>query len=159
MDSQVQLTDAARPCLKMPDQETSQAIHFHLESMTTVIERMAGNSESSKTWCISLVSAIVVVASEEKMPQIFSLAFLPTLMFFVLDVYYLSLERGFRSSYTDFVKKLHSGTWEFEDLYLFDPGNVGPQILRAIGSFSVWPFYGLLASGIIFVSFVFVPRS
>ena len=133
-------------------------IHFHLESMRSVIERMAANSESSKTWCISLVSAIIVVVSEEKTPRLIWLALLPTIMFFVLDVYYLSLERGFRSSYARFVKKLRNSSLGLDDLYLFDPGDVGDQVIKAISSFSIWPFYGLLTGGIILMVFLLDTR-
>lgn len=145
-------------CLNIPGPETSKSIHLHLENMSSIIERMATNSESSKTWCISLVSAIIVVVSEEKTPRLIWLALLPTLMFFVLDVYYLSLERGFRSSYSEFVKKLHNNSLRLEDLFLFDSGDVGSQVFKAISSFSVWPFYGLLTGGIILVSFLVDPR-
>jgi len=138
--------------------ETVKVIHFHLESMSSVIERMAANSESSKTWCISLVSAIIVVASEQKAPRLIWLAFLPAFMFLVLDIYYLSLERGFRCSYANFVKKLHDNTWKLDDLYLFDPGDVGSQVINAFSSFSIWPFYGLLSTGIVLSSFFLAPR-
>ena len=104
------------------------------------------------------ISAIIVVVSEEKTPRLIWLALLPTLMFFVLDVYYLSLERGFRSSYSEFVKKLHNNSLRLEDLFLFDSGDVGSQVVKAISSFSVWPFYGLLTGGIILVSFLVDPR-
>jgi hypothetical protein len=147
MDSQAQSTPVSEAM-----------IHFQLESMRSVIERMAANSESSKTWCISLVSAIIVVVSEEKTPRLIWLALLPTIMFFVLDVYYLSLERGFRSSYARFVKKLRNSSLGLDDLYLFDPGDVGDQVIKAISSFSIWPFYGLLTGGIILMAFLLDPR-
>jgi hypothetical protein len=147
MDSQVQSTPVSEVM-----------IHFQLESMRSVIERMAANSESSKTWCISLVSAIIVVVSEEKTHRLIWLALLPTIMFFVLDIYYLSLERGFRSSYSEFVKKLRNSSLKLDDMYLFDPGDVGAQVIKAISSFSVWPFYGLLTGGIILMAFFLDPR-
>ena len=133
-------------------------IHFHLESMRSVIERMAANSESSKTWCISLVSAIIVVGVEGETPRLIWLALLPAIMFFVLDVYYLSLECGFRASYSKFVKKLRNSSVGLDDLYLFDPGDVGDQVIKAISSFSIWPFYGLLTGGIILMAFLLDPR-
>jgi len=147
MDSQAQSTPVSE-----------DMIHFHLESMRSVIERMAANSESSKTWCISLVSAIIVVVSEEKTPRLIWLALLPTIMFFVLDIYYLSLERGFRASYSEFVKKLRNSSLGLDDMYLFDPGDVGAQVIKAISSFSVWPFYGLLTGGIILMVFLLDTR-
>jgi hypothetical protein len=148
----------AGPCLTPHSEATSRAIHFHLEKISSIIERMATNSESSKTWCISLVSAIIVVASEQKKSQLIWLALVPTLMFFVLDVYYLSLERGFRSSYAEFVMKLRTSSLAADDLYLFDPGDLRSQLRSSILSFSVLPFYGLLTGSIVLVFLLLDPH-
>ncbi len=86
----------------------SPAVKAHLDIMQGVIQRMAANSASCKTWCISLVSAILVVAADKGKPQLVWLALLPTLMFFLLDTYYLAFEKGFRDSYKDFVLKVHA---------------------------------------------------
>lgn len=142
----------------MPGQISSTDVHFHLERMSAVVERMATNSESSKTWCISLVSAIIVVASEAKNAELAWLSMLPIFMFFVLDVYYLSLERGFRASYSDFVLKLRANRLQPEDLYLFDAGDIGSQAIRAFSSLSIWPFYGLLTASIVLASLLLVPH-
>ena len=66
----------------------SPAVKAHLDIMQGVIQRMAANSASCKTWCISLVSAILVVAADKAKPQLVWIALLPTVMFFFLDTYY-----------------------------------------------------------------------
>ena len=88
----------------------SPAGKAHLDIMQGVIQRMAANSASCKTWCISLVSAILVVAADKGKPHVVWLALLPTLMFFLLDTYDLAFEKGFRDSYNTCVKHLHSGS-------------------------------------------------
>jgi len=71
---------------------------------------------------------------------------IPTVLFLALDAYYLGLEKGFRNAYKAFVQKVHEGTLEPEDLYSVAPkGKVSRLQAQALGSFSVWGFYGALA--------------
>ena len=124
----------------------SPAVKAHLDIMQGVIQRMAANSASCKTWCISLVSAILVVAADKGKPQLVWLALLPTLMFFLLDTYYLAFEKGFRGAYNTFVKNLHSGSATDSDLFRVAlEGRISDHQWKAMGSMSVWGFYGLLA--------------
>ena len=124
----------------------SPAGKAHLDIMQGVIQRMAANSASCKTWCISLVSAILVVAADKGKPHVVWLALLPTLMFFLLDTYYLAFEKGFRDSYNTFVEKLHSGSAADSDLFKVAlEGRVSDHQWKAMKSLSVWGFYGCLA--------------
>ena len=117
---------------------------------------MAMNSSSSKTWCITLVSAILVVVAEKGKPQFAWLALIPTLLFFILDAYYLGLERGFRNAYNNFIKKWHEQTLRPDDLFVVVPqGGTFWLFLAALRSFSVWPFYVTLA-GMIYAAKVLV---
>jgi hypothetical protein len=126
--------------------EASPSVQTHLGILQGVIERMASNSTFSKTWCITVVSAILVVVADKGKPDYAFLAFIPTLLFFVLDVYYLALEKGFRNSYNSFVKKVHDGSLTPEDLYSVSPsGNSSELQIEALKSFSVWGFYTALA--------------
>ena|SRR3989338_243886 len=49
--------------------ENSQAVQSHLTILQAVIQRMANNSSSSKAWCITLVSAILVIVADKGKPQ------------------------------------------------------------------------------------------
>src|SRR2546428_690057 len=126
-----------------PDlRENSEAVEAHLSTMQAVIQRMAGNSSSAKTWCITLVSAVLVVVADKGKPQFAWLAVIPTFLFLVLDAYYLALENGFRKSYNSFIDKLHEHELKASDLYIVEPeGNLLALALTALRSFSVWPFY------------------
>ena len=122
--------------------EASPSIQTHLGIIQGVIERMASNSSSSKAWCITLVSAILVIVADKGKPDFAFIALIPTLLFATLDIYYLAMEKGFRNSYNSFVKKVHDGTLVLDDLYSVVPeGNQTSLQFEALKSFSVWGFY------------------
>jgi hypothetical protein len=128
----------------------SPSVQSHLSLQQAVINRLAGNSASCKTWCVTLVSAIVVVVAEHQRSNLLFTALIPIILFFGLDAYYLGLERSFRSAYGDFVCKLHIGEATVEDAFILHPASSEPPglistVLRAMLSVSVWPFYATLA--------------
>lgn len=120
----------------------SEAVQAHLEIMQQVIQRMASNSESSKAWCITLVSAILVIVVDKGKPNYVWITIIPTVLFFILDSYYLSLEKGFRDSYNSFVSKIHAKKIEITDLFVVKPlGSPIKNFPKATLSFSILPFY------------------
>lgn len=134
--------------------ETSHpSVQTHLEILQGVVQRMASNSSQCKTWCITTVSAILVVVSGRGNSDLALLALFPTFLFFLLDQYYLSLEKSFRESYNEFVKKIHEGAVCLGDLYLVEPK--GQHSLSAIGSPSIWIFYSGLAGLIVLARWLF----
>src|SRR3989338_3314232 len=119
--------------------ENSQAVQSHLTILQAVIQRMANNSSSSKAWCITLVSAILVIVADKGKPQYAWIAVVPAFLFFVLDAYYLALEKGFRNSYNSFIEKLHSEMLAASDLFVVVPkGGLFVLFFKSLGSFSVW---------------------
>jgi hypothetical protein len=126
--------------------EASPSVQAHLQIMQSVINRMATNSASCKAWCITLVSAILVIVADKGEPSFAYIALLPTFLFLALDAYYLALEKSFRASYNDFVKKVHAGQAVPDDLFAVQPkGSESAHQRAALASFSVWGFYGALA--------------
>ncbi len=122
--------------------ESSPSVQTHLGILQAVIQRMATNSSSSKAWCITIVSAILVIVADKGKPEFAWIAVIPTFLFMCLDIYYLALEKGFRESYNSFVKKLHEGGITPEDLYSVLPlGSPSKQQWESFKSFSVWGFY------------------
>lgn len=131
---------------RRPIPEDSQAIQAHLSILQSVIQRMSSNSSSAKTWCVTIVSAILVVISDKEKPHLAWILSIPIGLFFVLDVYYLMLEKGFRKSYAHFVDCLHDSSLCVDDLFEVEPrGRNRTHLWAAIRSISVWPFYSLLA--------------
>lgn len=73
--------------------EDSPSVQAHLSILQAIVLRMATNSSACKAWCISIVSAILVLVADKGKPQHALIALLPTLLFLALDAYYLSLEK------------------------------------------------------------------
>lgn len=120
----------------------SQAVQSHLSITQSVIQRMATNSSLCKAWCITVVSAILVIVADKGKSQYAYIAIIPNILFLVLDTYYLTLEKMFRNSYNDFIKKLHENKIDSSDLFAVIPkGNWLKTFFKSIISFSVWPFY------------------
>ena len=133
----------------MPDErfygEESPAVQAHLGIAQSVIQRMAANSASCKAWCITLVAAILVLVADKGKPRYALIAAIPTLLFLVLDAYYLALERCCRDSYNEFIRKVHGGRVVAADLYAITPrGSLPKTFAQSLRSFSIWPFYATL---------------
>ena len=133
--------------------ENSPAVQKHVEVMQGVIQRMAENSRSCKVWCVTLVSAIMVLVARTGDAEHATIALAPTVLFLVLDAYYLSLERGFRGSYDSFVCKVHEGKVCRLDLYTVSVNGSIPKGLfwAMFSSFSVSPFYLVVTATVVLV--------
>lgn len=130
----------------LPINGESLSIHTHLGMLQNIIKRMASNSSASKAWCITLVSAVLVIVADKGKPDYAFIALLPTFIFATLDAYYLALEKAFRNSYNDFVSKFQKKTLMEKDLFVIAPtGNMSQMQIESLKSFSVWGFYTTLA--------------
>ena len=129
----------------------SSAVQKYLDIMQGTITRMAENSRTCKVWCVTLVSAILVLVARTGEADHALIALAPTVLFYVLDAYYLSLERGFRRSYGSFVRKIHEGQVSISDLYAVVPtGSITRGTLWAMfRSFSVPPFYAVVVGTVL----------
>jgi hypothetical protein len=134
----------------------SSAIQTHINILQNIINRMASNSANSKTWAITIISAIVVLLIDKSKTNIFYIAYIPLVMFFFLDCFYLGLERHFRNLYNEFISDMESDNFDFKIVYKLH----GPQKLlekikcTVLGawSFSTTPFYTVLAILILVIS-------
>jgi hypothetical protein len=120
-----------------------QAVQTHLGILQASIQRMATNSAAAKSWCVTIVSAILVLVIDKGRPNFVWLATGPIFLFCFLDAYYLGLEQGFRDSYNEFVNRLHTKQAKPEDLYVISSGDK-KGIWTGLFSISVLPFYILL---------------
>lgn len=120
----------------------SLAVRSHLEMLQSVIQRMAENSRSCKLWSITALSAILFFAARTGVPWYTLIALIPLSLFFLMDVYYLSLERRFRSSYDLMLKNLRDNTYGPDDIYRIVPGNLSANVLiKCLRSPSVLLYY------------------
>lgn len=71
----------------------------HLELIQSVINRMASNSFMLKGWAVTLVAGIFALAGKDTDKMYFLVAYIPVIVFWFLDAYYLLQERLYRSLY------------------------------------------------------------
>ena len=135
----------------------SGAVQSYLEILQSVISRMANNSASCKTWCITLVSAVLVVIADKAEADYAWIAVIPVLLFLVLDAYYLGQERAFRQIYNSFIQKLHDNQATASDLFQLKParGKTATTLtINAVSSFAIYPFYLTLVVMIVITRFL-----
>lgn len=73
----------------------------HLEFIQNVITRMNSNSFQIKGWTITIVTALIAIYASTSNSYFFLAGIFPTLVFWLLDSYYLNQERKFRGLYND----------------------------------------------------------
>lgn len=86
--------------------------HKHLEFLQAAIGRMAGNLFLLKGWSITLIAALFALSAKDTNKLYVVLAYYPLFVFWLLDGYFLSLERRFRSLY-DHVRTLSEEQIDF----------------------------------------------
>lgn len=154
MSNSSQQSQPSQPSEVTPD---SNSVQSYLNILQGIITRMATNSANCKTWCVSLVSAILVVIADKNKPNYAWIALIPIVLFFLLDSYYLGQERSFREIYNNFVKELHSGEVATDKLFVLKPPkgmNVVNLLFSSSLSFSVYPFYLTLVLTVIIARFL-----
>jgi hypothetical protein len=85
---------------KSPE-EFGDAEQKYLELIQGVIARQAQNSFLLKGWSVTLVAAILALASRNPSCYLVVIAVFPALVFWGLDAFYLGQERHFRDMYKD----------------------------------------------------------
>ena len=71
----------------------------HLEFLQGAINRMAGNLFLLKGWSITLIAALFALSAKDSNKAYMLLAYYPLIVFWILDGYFLSMERRFRALY------------------------------------------------------------
>jgi hypothetical protein len=116
----------------------------HLEFIQQAINRMASNLFLLKGWTVTLIAAMFALAAKESRDLYFLLAYFPTLMFWLLDGFFLSQERRFRSLY-DHVRKLDESAIDFSmDTQPFKETPPRNRWSRALVSPTLLIYYGIL---------------
>ena len=71
----------------------------HLDLIQGIINRMASNSFMLKGWAVTLMVGIFALASKDTDKRYFFIAYIPLIVFWGLDAFYLQQERLYRSLY------------------------------------------------------------
>ena len=115
---------------------TMEAKLKHLELIQGVINRLATDSFRMKGWAVVLISAILVLLAREGCTEFVYIGFVPALVFWALDGYFLWQERLFRDLY-DHVRTLDEGDIDFS----MDTSAFKRTWLGATFSRTLFPFY------------------
>lgn len=98
------------------EKKSLPAVKSHIDMLQGVISRMAKNSASCKSWAIPLVTAIIMLSLEKGIVPT-TAALIPLILFYLLDCYYLGLERKFKDRQRDFIAKLNNGEDVSKEIY------------------------------------------
>lgn len=77
----------------------------HLEFIQNVITRMNSNSFLIKGWTITLVSALFALAAKDANINFVLISYIVIPIFWILDGFFISIERQYRDLYNDVAKK------------------------------------------------------
>lgn len=134
----------------------------YLQMMQSNIERMANNSANCKAWLTTIVAGFLAIGcSVTALNGWIILALLPIFMFWYLDGYYLSLERGIRNRERFFLNEYGKEGFDYEKaLYDFstldkdedDRDNGYKQTEGCWWTDSVQYFYGIFCLVVIIIS-------
>lgn len=129
------------------------AVTAHINLLQGVINRLANNSASCKTWCLTLVGALVSFAGATHVPGIISFALVPVVIFGFLDTMYLAQERAYRDLYKTITGKIRNGSYVLADTYEARAPLPKRAFFSALRSWAVYPVYLGLILAYIFAYF------
>lgn len=139
---------------KIKENKNLSSVQLHITTLQNIIQRMASNSANCKTWCITIVSAMLaLLIDKDKLDYYFFIA-IPIVIFAFLDAYYLHLERTFRHSYDRFVDSINSVQFDYLQVFKISSAKFNCcKKLEVLLSPSIWLFYGIFFVLIIFFKF------
>ena len=103
---------------------------------------MANNSLQIKCWTVAVTTAFVALSYN----WVIFFASAVIILFWILDAYYLSLERRFRDLY-DITRVKNDDEIDFS-MKIVD---YRPMVMKTAFSWSVFPFYSLLIATVVFI--------
>lgn len=134
----------------------------HLEFIQSNIARMNQCSFQTKSWMISIVSAMLALYAASVSPEngsgnsmFLCIAIVPTILFWFLDSYYLQQERRFRKIYNDLIEIPNNA--EIKEFEMPIERYVGGKycLLSAMISISEAPLYIAIIVGLL-LAFLFL---
>jgi len=130
----------------VPPEKIAELRVKHLEMVQGLITRMAGYGASFKSYCITVVTAVIGFALTLHRPAVAALALLPVLAFASADAQYLRVERRFRDLF-NLIRKEGCEAMPTFDINL--QSAPAQSYFGAITSWSIVGFYAPLAVGVL----------
>lgn len=142
------------------EQNMQDILHKEIDLIQACINRMAQNSLSCKSWCLTLIAGAFALVPENINKWYICVVMLCVdLCFWVLDSFYLLQERLYRDKYEWVIQKRLEGNRDFlydlnpnnENMYLEDKKR---NLMKVMISKSILPIYGGIA--VLIVGFIVV---
>ncbi|MGE5494514.1 MAG: hypothetical protein ACM3S4_04340 [Burkholderiales bacterium] len=129
----------------------------HLEFIQTIITRMNKNSFQIKGWSVTIVSAFLALYANSNNTNFLFVAIVPTIIFWMLDSYYLQKERKYRGLYND-VANINSRD-EQNEIKNFELSTHMYSCNRycyfsVLFSKTIIPLYGTMMAGLFIAGFI-----
>ncbi len=126
----------------------------HLEFIQLAINRMASNLFLLKGWTVTLIAALFALSAKDTRPAYALIAYIPAFMFWLLDAYFLSQERRFRSLY-DAVRKREEADIDFSmDTEPYKTYPSRNKFWHAFWSLTLRLYYGALIATMLIVMYL-----
>lgn len=123
--------------------ETTDKITY-LQMVQSTIDRMSTTSAIFKGFCATIITGISAVSFTDINEWILLLGIIPVLCFFVLDMYYLRLEKRFRFLYKSIRKGEKEIDFALEPPKAKDIPTKEASIKQCLKSPSIYLFYPML---------------
>ena len=81
--------------------ETNESRIRYLEAIQRVIDRLSSTSFILKGWAVSLVAGLMALAASGTNHGYVLVAYIPTVVFWLLDAYFLMMERQYRNIFEE----------------------------------------------------------
>lgn len=125
----------------------------HLEFIQNVITRMNSNSFLIKGWTITLVSALFALAAKDANINFVLISYIVIPVFWILDGFFISIERQYRDLYNDVAKKDENNVDFNMDTSKYNNGK--RTWMSGIFSKTLYLFYGISIFTTLIVMFLF----
>lgn len=136
--------------------ENNQNKISHLQMIQSIIDRMGKNSFSLKGWAVGVMVAIYAFAGQNFNKAVI-VTLIPLIIFWILDSYYLMLERKYRRLY-DEVRNKDNNKIDFDMNFNNVSLKMGEikkfEFIRNIFSKTEWPFYVVCIAVTLIIYFV-----
>lgn len=131
-------------------------VHKSMDILQANLQRMSQLSNNCKAWCITLVSAVLLFAIKERQRDMLVVLLAPVGLFYILDAYYLSVERQFQALARQLADKVRSDTVQMSDVFAIRTACGLVRVLLMVRamfwSWSTLPFYGTIAGVVVWVN-------
>ncbi|MFZ3509154.1 hypothetical protein [Vibrio harveyi] len=114
----------------------------HLGFIQGVINRMGQNSFLLKGWSITLIAALFALAAKDANEQFALIAYIPTVVFWLLDAFFLHQEKLYRKLYEQVAEEIiDSSKFTLNTSVVRDSVEGYASVIL---SKTLLPFYGLI---------------